>query len=90
MAHHPQPDPDPVPIQEPPSKPAEPLKIETPIIDVQDLEHQVESSRAESAKAGRIEPTLDSDDMRDLFKEDQAAIDALEKFEKSLARMPPD
>jgi len=35
-----RPQPDPVPADDPPPHPAEPLQIDTPVIDMQDLEHQ--------------------------------------------------
>jgi hypothetical protein len=58
MAEKPQP--DPVPVEDPPPHPAEPLQLETPVIATMDkLAHH---SR----------------------KEDEAAIAALERIEKSM------
>jgi hypothetical protein len=37
----------------------------------------------------RIEPTISYEDARDLAREDEAAIEALEEFEKSLKNQPP-
>jgi hypothetical protein len=42
-----------------------------------------------SNKGVRIEPTLDAADRRDLAREDEAAIEALEEFEKQIRRQPP-
>jgi hypothetical protein len=79
-----KPQPDPVPADDPPPHPAEPLQIDTPVIDIQDLEHKPGPDTRVSNKGLRIEPTIDSEDTRDLAREDEAALDALEKFEKSL------
>jgi hypothetical protein len=68
---------------------AEPLQIETPVIDMQDLEHVANSTTRVSNKGVRIEPTLDAADRRDLAREDEAAIEALEEFEKQIRRQPP-
>ena len=68
---------------------AEPLQIETPVIDMQDLEHVANSMTRVSNKGVRIEPTLDAADRRDLAREDEAAIEALEEFEKQIRRQPP-
>jgi hypothetical protein len=79
-------DPD---IHDPPSHTAEPLQIQTPVIDMQDLEHVANSATRVSNKGVRIEPTLDAADQRDLAREDEAAIEALEEFEKQIRRQPP-
>lgn len=90
-----RPQPDPVPLDEPPPHPAEPLeldhleKIETPVIHIQDLEYIATPHTRVSNKGVRIEPRLDEKDARDLEREDEAAIEALEEFEKSLKRQPP-
>jgi hypothetical protein len=73
-----EPQPDPVPADEPPPHPAEPLQIDTPVID----------TRA-SKKGAKIVPKLDSTDERDFEKEDEAALLALEQIEKSLRRQLP-
>ena len=73
-----KPQPDPVPADEPPPHPAEPLQIDTPVID----------TRA-SRKGVKVVPKLDSTDERDFEKEDEAALLALEQIEKSLRRQLP-
>jgi hypothetical protein len=88
MAQQPQPQPNPEPL-EPPPHPAEPLQIETPVINMQDLEYVANAHTRVSNKGVRIEPTLDGGDGRDLAREDEAAIEALEEFEKSIKDQPP-
>ena len=68
-----KPQPDPVPEDEPPPHPAEPLQISTPVIRLH----------------GKIEPTLDSDDLREFAREDELAHTAIEEFEKLLRSQPP-
>jgi len=59
--------------------PEEPeLHIETPVIDIQDLEHQ--PSLDELAKEVEI----------NLAKEDEKVRKAVEEFEESIKTMPPD
>jgi hypothetical protein len=84
-----KPQPDPVPADDPPPHPAEPLQITTPVIDIQDLEHQPGPGTRVSNKGVRIEPRLDSEDVRDLAREDEDAMVALEQLEKSLAGQLP-
>ncbi|HEU4591934.1 MAG TPA: hypothetical protein VFS13_13590 [Steroidobacteraceae bacterium] len=84
-----QPQPDPVPVEDPPPHPAEPLQIETPVIDIQDLEHQPGPHTRVSNKGVKIEPTFNADDARDIGQEDEAAIEALEEFEKQIRQQPP-
>lgn len=92
MTQQPQPFPKPDP-DEPPPHPAEPLRIETPVINMQDLEHIANSKTRVSNSGVRIEPHIDDpfDDVnpRDLAQEDEAAIEALEEFEKSVKNQPP-
>jgi hypothetical protein len=92
MPQQPRPEP-PEPI-EPPPHPAEPLEIEslhieTPVIDIQDLEHIASDATRVSNKGVRVEPHIDELDERDLAKEDEAALEALEEFEKSVKNQPP-
>ena len=92
MPQQPRPEP-PEPI-EPPPHPAEPLEIEslhieTPVIDIQDLEHVANADTRVSNKGVRIEPHIDELDDRDLAREDEAALEALEEFEKSVKNQPP-
>lgn len=92
MSQQSRPEPsDPV---EPPPHPAEPLEIEslhieTPVIDIQDLEHIANADTRVSNKGVRVEPRMDALDDRDLAKEDEAALEALEEFEKSIRHQPP-
>ena len=78
-----------IPEGEAPSHPAEPLQIDTPVINMQDLEHVANSRTRVSNKGVKIEPTLDARDERDLAREDEAAIEALEEFEKQIRQQPP-
>jgi len=68
-----RPQPDPVPSDEPPPHPAEPLQISTPVIRLH----------------GRIEPTIDDDDLRAFAAADENALVAIEEFEKMLRSQPP-
>jgi hypothetical protein len=82
MAEKPQP--DPVPVDDPPPHPAEPLQIDTPVIDMQDLEHKPGSDTRVPNKGVRIEPRLNPDDTRDLARDDEEALVALEQIERAL------
>lgn len=62
----------------PPGLP-EPLQIDTPVIDTR-----------VSNTGARIEPRIDSADERDFAREDRAALEALEQFEKLLRQQLPD
>jgi hypothetical protein len=88
MAQQPRPEPNPEPV-EPPPHPAEPLVIETPVINMQDLEYVANAHTRVSNKGVRIEPRIGEADQRDLAREDEAAIEALEEFEKSIRNQPP-
>jgi hypothetical protein len=79
-----KPQPDPAPEDEPPPHPAEPLQIDTPVIDIQDLEHNAGPATRVSNKGVKIEPRMDSDDTHDQAQEDEQALLALEQIEKSL------
>jgi hypothetical protein len=87
MAEKPQP--DPVPVDDPPPHPAEPLQIDTPVIDMQDLEHKPGQDTRVSNKGVKIIPRLDNTDERDFAKEDEDALLALEQIEKSLRGQLP-
>lgn len=87
MAEKPQP--DPVPIDDPPPHPAEPLQIYTPVIDMQDLEHQPGPGTRVSNRGVKIMPTMDSGETHDFAKEDEDALLALEQIEKSLRGQLP-
>ena len=84
MPERPQPDrapEDDLPDQDSPPHPAEPLQLDTPLIDMG-------SATRVSTSGLRLEPKMDSADLRDFAQEDAAALDAIEKFEKSLRRQP--
>ena len=68
-----KPQPDPVPADDSPPHPAEPLQISTPVIRLH----------------GRIEPTIDDDDLRAFAAADENALVAIEEFEKMLRSQPP-
>jgi hypothetical protein len=67
----------------------DPPQIDTPVINMQDLEHLANPQTRVSNKGVKIEPTLDARDARELEKEDEAAIEALEELEKQIRRQPP-
>jgi hypothetical protein len=79
-----KPQPDRAPDEETPPHPAEPLQIDTPVIDIQGLEHKPGPDTRVSNQGIRITPHLDSTDDRDFAKEDRGAIDAMQAFEKTL------
>jgi hypothetical protein len=87
MAEKPQP--DPVPIDDPPPHPAEPLQISTPVINMQDLEHNPGPTTRVSNKGVRVEPRMDSEELRDLAKDDEDALVALEQIEKAIRGQLP-
>lgn len=78
-----------MPQQTPLDPDTEELHIETPVIDIQDLEHKATPHTRVSNKGVKIEPTMDPVEAQDLAKEDEAAIEALEEFEKQLKQQPP-
>ena len=80
MAQHPQPD----------SNPDDLPQIDTPVIDMQDLEHNPGPHTRVPNKGVKVEPRMNSDDERDLANEDEAALKALEEIEKSLRAQSPD
>ena len=65
------------------------LHIETPVIDIQDLEHKPGPLTRVTNKGVKIEPTIDGADVRELAREDEAALEALEELEKSIRRQAP-
>ena len=84
MATHPR-----IDQEDRPLDPGEPPHIETPIIDIQDLEHRSWPDTRVSNKGVKVEPRIDSDDMRDLAKDEEAALEALEELEKTIRRQAP-
>jgi hypothetical protein len=85
-----QPRPDPVPADEPPPHPAEPLQIDTPVIDVPDLEHKLRPYTRVANKIVKVEPTMDGGDQRDFLMGDEAVLEALEELETSMRKHYPD
>jgi len=79
-----QPRPDPVPADEPPPHPAEPLQIETPVIDVPDLEHRLRPHTRTVNKITKIEPTMDGGGRHDFLMGEEALLEALEELEESM------
>jgi len=65
------------------------LHIETPVIDIQDLEHKPGPDTRVSNKGVKIEPSMDTADARDIAKEDQDVLEALEELEKSIRQQLP-
>ena len=84
-----RPQPDPVPVEEPPPHPAEPLQIDTPVIDIQDLEHNPGPHTRVSNKGVKIEPTMDRTDQQDVAMGDEAVLQALEELEQQFEKRPP-
>ena len=83
------PKPDTPPGDEPPPHPAEPLEIETPEIDIQDLEHKPEPLTRVPNKGVKIEPRFSDQDERDFAREHEAALEALEEIERQMKQQPP-
>jgi hypothetical protein len=61
----------------------DPPQIDTPIIDIQDLEHKPSPSTRVSNKGVKIEPTIDE------LPEDEEARESIAEFEELLERRPP-
>jgi hypothetical protein len=75
-----------------PAAPADPTqapKLETPVIQMQDVEHQARAATRVNTKGVKVTPRLDSGDQRDFAREDEDAIRALEQIEKSLRGQLP-
>lgn len=64
-------------------------KVETPIIQSQDLEHQPRPDTRVSNKGIRVTPHLDSEDQRDFAKEDEDALKAMEEIERQYREQAP-
>ena len=63
--------------------------IETPVIDIQDLEHDAAPGSRVNDKGVKIEPRVDDLPAMDLEEEDEKAREAIAKFEESIAKLPP-
>ena len=61
----------------------DPPQIDTPIIDIQDLEYKPSSATRVSNKGVKIEPTIDE------LPEDEEARESITDFEELLERRPP-
>lgn len=64
-------------------------RIDTPVIQSQDVEHQPRPETRVSNKGVKITPHLDEDDRRDFAKEDEEALRAIEEFERQYRRQAP-
>jgi hypothetical protein len=80
---------DHVPEEESPALPVEPPKVETPVIQSQDLEHQPRPESRVSNKGVKITPHLDEQDRRDFAREDEEALRAMEEIEKQYREQTP-
>lgn len=67
----------------------DPPKLETPVIQSQDLEHQPRTETRVNNKGLKITPRLDSDDVRDFAREDEEALKAIEELEKQYRKQVP-
>jgi len=75
-----KPQPDPVPADEPPPHPAGPLQIDTPVIDMPRLELKPGFDTRMPYKTLKVMPSA---------KEDEDALLALERIEKSFKGQRP-
>lgn len=64
-------------------------RIDTPLIQSQDVEHQARPETRVSNKGVKITPHLDEQDRRDFAKEDEEALRAIEEFERQYRRQAP-
>jgi hypothetical protein len=78
-----------MPERQLPERDAEFPFIETPVIDIQDLEHNAEPGIRVNNQGVKVEPRLDELPEMDLEKEDENAREAIAKFEESIAKLPP-
>lgn len=80
---------DHVPEDESRALPLNPPKLETPIIQSQDLEHQPRADTRTSNKGVRVTPPLDDHDHRDFAREDEDAVKAIEELEREYRKQIP-
>jgi hypothetical protein len=80
---------DHLPEDESRALPVDPPKLETPVIQSQDLEHQSRTETRTNNKGVKVTPRLDSDDDRDFDKEDEDALKAMEEIERQYRELPP-
>ena len=78
-------------VPEDPSRelPVDAPKVETPVIQSQDLEHQSDPATRVSNKGVKITPHLDEGDTRDFAREDEDAVRAMEELEKQYREQLP-
>lgn len=81
--------PEGLPEDEARALPLNPPKLETPVIQSQDIEHQPREQARTSNKGVRVTPHLDSEDHRDFAKEDEDALKAMEEIEKQYREQLP-
>ena len=91
MAEQPQSSPDQDKPDEDEQSPqsTEPLQIDTPVIQMQDLEYNPGPQTRVSNKGVKIEPRIDSDDQHDFAAGDEAVLQALEELEQQYKEQPP-
>jgi hypothetical protein len=78
-----------MPERQLPERDAEFPFIETPVIDIQDLEHKAGTGTRVNDKGVREEPRVDELPEMDLEKEDEQAREAIAKLEESISKQPP-
>jgi hypothetical protein len=61
----------------------DPPQMDTPVIDLEDVDHPPASATRAPGKDARITPRLDDTDLRDFAREDEDALVALERIEKA-------
>jgi hypothetical protein len=80
---------DHVPEDESRALPIEAPKVETPIIQSQDVEHQPAPGTRVSNKGVKVTPHVDEADTRDFAREDEEALRAMEELEKQYREQLP-
>lgn len=80
---------DHVPEDESHALPVNPPKLETPVIQSQDIEHQPRPETRTSTKGIKVTPHLDDSDHRDFAKEDEEAVNAIEELERQYRKKIP-
>ena len=78
-----------LPEDEADALPVEAPKVETPVIQSQDLEHQPRPETRTSNKGVIVTPHLDEEDTRDFAREDEDALRAMEDLEKQYREQLP-
>jgi hypothetical protein len=78
-----RPQPEPVPVEDPPPHPVEPVKLETPVIELPELKLKPRLADRLAHKGERVAPSMDGTG-HDHKKEDEEAINAMERLERSM------